>query len=512
MQWRCHLRCLYQPIGNAFNDGIFTTQAETGTLPVLSITADHPANRLLGRVAVAATPLFFVAMCLVILGRVLVSDTQVSWDEELYFQIARGWQHGLIPYRDLFDHKPPMVYAFYLLTAWSGHVAIVRLLVTALLMCGAWQLFTTLRTSGVIANSQLVFLVPALCYLLSRDAASGTNTELMYTPFVLLSFAALLKQRVYASAAYAAAAMAIKYTVLTDIAGLAFVYWILNPTRPDLRGSLIRWGFLALALTATVNGVFYVYFRMQGIDLISQVIAHNLAYASLGRRTLPFASDSGLRIFVEIAIVATFVVGLPCFFRIKNSRLFIGAVVWLLLSLAQGCLTGMYFAHYFWPAFVPLTLVWASLELAELSIAPLLLCLNAFQGIQVAHNYAWLRDYERAAAAYTQICGHLNSGGYIFTTFLAGYRVCNTSVSVLDKFMFPSFYVNPRFVTLSGSGGMTALLSKLQAGKLTGVVATQATVKKLAGPLAPPQSIVHIVSATAADRVWAPMVLAAPNT
>lgn len=474
---------------------------------MLSNTAAH-YKRLLERVDIAATPLFITAMLLVAFGRIVVSDTQVSWDEELYFQIARGWQHGLIPYRDLFDHKPPMVYVFFMLTSWSGHLAIVRLLVAFMLIWGVLQMFISLRSTGVITRQQLIFLVPALCYLLSCDAAAGTNTELIYAPLILLSYGSLLQGRIYPSAVYATAALTIKYTVLVDICGFAFVYWITNPARQASTRSLTIWALLVISMTVAVYGAFYVYFRMKGVDLIDQIVLRNVEHASLGRAS-PFAVDSGLRKFLIIAIATTFFVGLPCLYRIKNPRLFIGASLWLLLCLAQGCITGQYYAHYFYPAFLPLALIWASLDLPELYVAPLLFFLIALQSIQVVNNYIWLRGYERAAAAYRQVCAPLNSGGYIFTTFLAGYRVCKTSV--LDKFMFPSFYVNDHFVKVSGSGGIKALRAKLRDGRLTAVIATELTARKLEDPLGPAQSIIHVVSDTAADREWAPKVLAMGN-
>jgi hypothetical protein len=71
--------------------------------------------------------------------------------------------------------------------------------------------------------------------------------------------------------------------------------------------------------------------------------------------------------------------------------------------------------------------------------------------------------------------------------------------------------VNDHFVEVSGSGGLKALQAKLRDGRLTAVVATKSTARKLEGPLGPAQSIIHIVSDTATDREWAPKVLAVGN-
>lgn len=34
-------------------------------------------------------------------------------DQGLYYYVAREWRHGTIPYRDVFDHKPPGIYVVY---------------------------------------------------------------------------------------------------------------------------------------------------------------------------------------------------------------------------------------------------------------------------------------------------------------------------------------------------------------------------------------------------------------
>ena len=38
-------------------------------------------------------------------------------DTNIYFTIGRGMTQGLMPYRDLFDHKGPLLYMIYALAA-----------------------------------------------------------------------------------------------------------------------------------------------------------------------------------------------------------------------------------------------------------------------------------------------------------------------------------------------------------------------------------------------------------
>ncbi|MDH6355503.1 hypothetical protein M2132_001848 [Dysgonomonas sp. PH5-45] len=37
-----------------------------------------------------------------------------AWsDINVYFTIGKGWMNGLLPYRDLFDHKGPLIFLIY---------------------------------------------------------------------------------------------------------------------------------------------------------------------------------------------------------------------------------------------------------------------------------------------------------------------------------------------------------------------------------------------------------------
>ncbi len=84
--------------------------------PAVRIRAADPAS--IG--SIASSVLLCVALVLTYSARLLVVNNQTDWDEELYFLIARGWSHGQIPYRDIFDHKAPMVYLLDLIFSGGG--------------------------------------------------------------------------------------------------------------------------------------------------------------------------------------------------------------------------------------------------------------------------------------------------------------------------------------------------------------------------------------------------------
>jgi 4-amino-4-deoxy-L-arabinose transferase-like glycosyltransferase len=45
---------------------------------------------------------------------------QLDRDEGAYYTVAIGMRHGLVPYADLFDHKPPLIYGVYWLSLLAG--------------------------------------------------------------------------------------------------------------------------------------------------------------------------------------------------------------------------------------------------------------------------------------------------------------------------------------------------------------------------------------------------------
>jgi 4-amino-4-deoxy-L-arabinose transferase-like glycosyltransferase len=116
-------------------------------------------------------------------------------DEGAYGTLARGWLDGLVPYRDLFDHKPPVIYGFYAL-ATSLHVdevLAVRAL-SALLFAASLVLVFAIgrRVYGERAGA-----LAALAFaLIGNDftlEAVRANTEQVMLPSLLASLYCALR-------------------------------------------------------------------------------------------------------------------------------------------------------------------------------------------------------------------------------------------------------------------------------------------------------------------------------
>jgi 4-amino-4-deoxy-L-arabinose transferase-like glycosyltransferase len=132
----------------------------------------------------------FVAICLVpLVLHGIFLNAPFERDEGVYATIAQGLLDGKLPYRDLFDHKPPLVYFWYAVgfTFFGEDVASPRILSA---------LSLSLTTAALLAQALLVFprrmaYTGALLFAFSTGiphVALHANTQ----PFMMLPLAGSL--------------------------------------------------------------------------------------------------------------------------------------------------------------------------------------------------------------------------------------------------------------------------------------------------------------------------------
>lgn len=432
----------------------------------------------------------FSAVALVVLWRMVVADAQVDWDEEAYLQISRFWRQGLIPYRDIFDIKPPTIFVFYMLTSFGDGMFWTRTIVTVLLVGSTLQMFRAVQLRGWINSQQIPFLAAALCCVISIGKGVGTNLEQVYIPFEVFAFSFLLGRKPWLSGMCAGMVIAVKYTAVADIVGLGLTYWILLKEGEERIRCLKVCGCAALAFSLVTYGVYYVYFALHGVNLLQAIVLRNLVHAGSASVGI-FSQESYLiPVTVLIAKITTPIVLLSGF-RVKKRRLLFAAVPWLVLSLCQALITRQYYYHYFLPVFVPLSLVWASLRVDGLPLAILAPCLLGLEASQALNAVRWNEAYRSTVAQYRNVCHAINDRGYVMSMFVAAYRVCNSPR--VDKFMFPSFYLEEHFVLVSQSGGMEAFREKLDKRELKTVISTSGFWPDLAPMLKNERSRVKLV-------------------
>lgn len=230
--------------------------------------------------------------------------TPVSNDAGAYLTIADGWLIGKLPYRDLFDHKTPGIYALYaLILAASGRsLAAVQLIQLAgqiacagLVAWIAWRRWSAL--AGALAGLLMLYgsaafsgphltteawvalcIAAGLAVLLQRQERSPTNWQ-WFAAGLCVGLAALFKQ-----------------TGLLTLAAFGGWAWLQSDGwRPALR----RWFFLLAGCVLPI-AVTAVYFAASGAldDLWRDAVWVNLTnYPRMGYLALLRGNIVNLRGF-----------------------------------------------------------------------------------------------------------------------------------------------------------------------------------------------------------------------
>ena len=126
----------------------------------------HPALTRLGGRSIAAALALAAIAALPILLYLPFMDEPVNVDEGIYGAVARGLLEGNIPYRDLFDNKPPLHYVWYALSfTLFGDNPVAPRILASLALSGTALL--------VFAQARLVLSKPA-AYLAATAFAVAT--------------------------------------------------------------------------------------------------------------------------------------------------------------------------------------------------------------------------------------------------------------------------------------------------------------------------------------------------
>ena len=216
-------------------------------------------------------------------------------DTNIYFTIGRGLREGLMPYRDLFDHKGPLLYLLYGLAAGISNTDFSGVFLLEVLFLAAF-LFLAFRFAGKAGASAAAFAAPPLAAMAvcgCRAFTQGGSAEEFCLPFLLLGMgcaAELIrpeeksngenKARIVSAALFgisAAAVFLIKYTDCGLFFGLG-LFMVFSVWRARGMASVFRmfvWMLLGfLVLCALVFG----YYALRGAlsDCLRAYFADNL--------------------------------------------------------------------------------------------------------------------------------------------------------------------------------------------------------------------------------------------
>ncbi|HEY0738983.1 MAG TPA: glycosyltransferase family 39 protein [Herpetosiphonaceae bacterium] len=205
-------------------------------------------------------------------------------DEGAYAYVAWSWLHGGLPYRDAFDHKPPLVYLLYMppLLFGSPSALAIRVWATLLFLADVALVFaigrrTWGRGAGLLAA--LIFGVAGSAFDL-QGLVLNTDQALVLPALIALWCAIRLRETRQMRFAIGAGA-ALAATVLIKPVGIVLLPALLLACERNVRS--IRRVYGGAALGAAIVGLPLAgYFALRGgwNDLVFGVLTYNRLYAS----------------------------------------------------------------------------------------------------------------------------------------------------------------------------------------------------------------------------------------
>ncbi len=208
-------------------------------------------------------------------------------DEGAYAYVAWAWLQGELPYRDAFDHKPPLIYLLYMPAVLVGTPAawMIRLWGTLLMLVSVGFVFLIGRQIWSRSTALLAALLFGIIGSAFDIQGLILNTDqALVLPALLALWAAMrlraTQQPRYALATGAALAAAALIKPVAILLGPAALLALRGDGRSVARtsGSILLGG-------ALVGLPFAIYFALQGAwaDLWFGVVTYNTIYATESR-------------------------------------------------------------------------------------------------------------------------------------------------------------------------------------------------------------------------------------
>jgi len=350
----------------------------------------HHSKSVIFRRRVAASCVEALVPVLLLAATVLLVryEPRSGWGNEdtvIYAIAATMWSNGAVPYRDIIDHKPPGIYAFYRVCfffggrtpralwqgfAWATGIAAVVVY---------WGFRVNSRVAAGTAMA-LAFLALQRADLLGLGMANQNDTESLAVAWGVTAFGLVLAYQrfhkvwwaILAGGAFAGAVLSKQPAAcwLLPLAAHVVATHYHSPRAAAVRASII--GLLGLALgAALVLGVCLAYFALRHAlaDFYDWVYLRNLNYAAISQGGVPIhvallrqsVGALAARLLRPDALpIAAGVLLLPIGLIWRRSWLEVTAVLWCIASLAAVSLAPGLTDHYLIFMYVAFALAFGS--------------------------------------------------------------------------------------------------------------------------------------------------------
>ncbi len=298
----------------------------------------------------------------------LLRSNALSDDEAIYAVIGREMISGQVLYRDVVDHKPPLIYVTYAATQAIGgprggmilvHAfTVLAVFVTALLVRRIARRYA--RASDTNATIAAVLWLVFSTTMMDFDALAA-NCELFMVVLLVASVASYLsaiaapRPRIWllvATGALVALAMLYKYQAAIHLPLYALhLAW----TRRRMIGVVVLgWTAIAIGFLGVLALAIAVLWGFGALPAALFWFKFNFAYIQSGMAPVEVMSRAAIRVsFVVASAAVLYVLGVRGAVRAVLARgdeadpFYVFATCWLLASALAVCVGGRFFGHYF---------------------------------------------------------------------------------------------------------------------------------------------------------------------
>jgi hypothetical protein len=301
-----------------------------------------------------------------------IGDPAISVDEQFYLLVADRIWHGALPYVDIWDRKPVllfMIYAALRPLSPDGIVAyqigaLLSATATAFVIVGIAQRFASLGGACLAGVAYLLYL-PLL------DGAGGQG-PVFYNLLMALgaleviragenSDSASIWRHGLRSMIYVGLAIQVKYTAAVE--GVAFGLWLIRLTMQRDGGSVWRavppalsWAMTALAPTLAVTA-FYILIGHGWEFVQANFLSIFQVHQPVDFSSLIFLVPSAEKLAPLVLLTAYSGLKLARSTTTKPSRSFLA--LWTAFAVVGVCAIGNFYDQYALPLLVPATIIWA---------------------------------------------------------------------------------------------------------------------------------------------------------
>lgn len=208
-------------------------------------------------------------------------------DINVFQTIGRGMLNGLVPYKDLFDHKGPYVYLlFMLLELWEPLVYILEIIVCTISLYYAYKLIELYEKNGL----QILIIFICLSFFNLSFHSAGTVEEFFFPMELYITYIGLryvreenriVPAQFFLIGIYAGLILWSKYTILGFFVGWCIVPFVLMIKQKEYKELAIGISLIILGVVViTIPAGIYLGINGAIPDFIQAYFFNNIIYAN----------------------------------------------------------------------------------------------------------------------------------------------------------------------------------------------------------------------------------------